>query len=150
MAEQAIRKRRFAIPNPGPTVLLGACLYLGHIGHSITTLRGAPPAGAFGLLYYIGMALGIANWIRADRRRLGITSTFDDGFFIFFAWPLALPYYLFTSRGLRGGLAVFGFVGLYVFTYVLTLDFDDGTHLVYGHNNRKATEDDSVVRGANL
>jgi hypothetical protein len=92
--EQVIRKRRFAVPNPGPTLLLGAFLCLGHIWHTITTLRGAPPAGAFGLLYYTGMALGIANWIRADRRRLGITSTFDDGFFIFFAWRWR---YLITS-----------------------------------------------------
>jgi hypothetical protein len=132
VAEQAISKRRFATPNPGPTLLLGAFLYLGHIWHSITTLRGAPPAGAFGLLYYIGMPLVIANWIRADKHRLGITSTFDDGFFIFFAWPLVLPYYLFASRGLRGGLAVLGFVGLYLFTYALTLPIYFGLRYLFG------------------
>jgi hypothetical protein len=38
----------------------------------------------------------------------------------------------------------------WTFTYVLTLDFDDGTHLVYGRNNRTATQDDNTVRGKNL
>jgi hypothetical protein len=36
------------------------------------------------------------------------------------------------------------------FSYVLTLDFDDGTKLVYGRMNRKATQDDTTVRGQNL
>lgn len=38
----------------------------------------------------------------------------------------------------------------WTFTYVLTLDFDDGSHLEYVRNNRKVTQDDPVVRGANL
>ncbi|GEM_PF-6135470 len=38
----------------------------------------------------------------------------------------------------------------WTFSYVLTLDFDDGTKLVYGRLNRKATQDDTTVRGQNL
>ncbi len=38
----------------------------------------------------------------------------------------------------------------WTFTYVLTLDFDDGTHLVYRRSNRKVTQDDPTVRGQNL
>lgn len=38
----------------------------------------------------------------------------------------------------------------WTFSYVLTLDFDDGTKLVYGRINRKATQDDATVRGQNL
>jgi hypothetical protein len=44
-------------------------------------------AATFGLLYYIGVALVVAAWLRADRHRLGLRPTFDDGFFIFAAWP---------------------------------------------------------------
>jgi hypothetical protein len=38
----------------------------------------------------------------------------------------------------------------WTFSYVLTLDFDDGKKLVYGRINRKATQDDTTVRGQNL
>jgi hypothetical protein len=38
----------------------------------------------------------------------------------------------------------------WTFNYVLTLNFDDGTHLVYQRVNRKASENDPVVRGQNL
>lgn len=121
MAEPTARSRRLAIPNPGPTALLAACFCLGHIERGIRALRGTPPTGPFPLLYYIGIALAIAAWIRADRHRLGLEPTFDDGFFIFAAWSLALPYYLFTSRGWRGAVTLLGFLALYLLTYALTL-----------------------------
>jgi hypothetical protein len=38
----------------------------------------------------------------------------------------------------------------WTFSYVLTLDFDDGTHLTYGRSHRTATQDDTTVRGKNL
>ena len=38
----------------------------------------------------------------------------------------------------------------WTFTYVLTLDFDDGSHLEYGRSNRKVTQDNPAVRGQNL
>ena len=38
----------------------------------------------------------------------------------------------------------------WTFSYELTLDFDDGTQLEYGRMNRKATQDDTTVRGQNL
>jgi hypothetical protein len=121
VAEQAPRRRRPGIPNPGPTALVGAVFFLGHLEHGLRALRGAPPAGPFSLLYYIGTAWVIATWLRADRRRLGLRSTFDEGFFIFAAWPLALPYYLFASRGWRGALTLLGFIALYLLSYALTL-----------------------------
>ncbi len=36
------------------------------------------------------------------------------------------------------------------FDYVLTLDFDDGTQLVYARYNRKVNQKNPVVRGQNL
>jgi type II secretory pathway pseudopilin PulG len=36
------------------------------------------------------------------------------------------------------------------FSYVLTLNFDDGSHLVYVRNNREISQDKQAVRGANL
>jgi hypothetical protein len=109
------------MPQPASTLILGALFYLGHVEASIRTLRGASPPGLFSLLYFTGTALVIATWIQADKHRLGAASTLDDGFFILLAWPLALPYHLFVSRGWRGGLALLGFLALYVLTYVMAL-----------------------------
>lgn len=118
---RTVRRGKFAIPHPGPTLLLAAFFCVGHIDRGLRALRGTPPTGPFGLLYYIGIALVVAAWIRADRHRLGLRPTFDDGFFIFAAWPLALPYYLFASRGWRGAWTLLGFLALYLLTYALTL-----------------------------
>jgi hypothetical protein len=120
-AETPAGARGVGISDPGSIWLLGAFFYLGHIEGTIRTLRGAPPPSPFRLLYLIGVALVIATWIRADRRRLGLASTFDDGFFIAVVWPLALPYHLFASRGWRGARALLGFVALYLATFVLAL-----------------------------
>ncbi len=38
----------------------------------------------------------------------------------------------------------------WTFSYVLTLNFDDGSHLTYIRNNREVTQDDPTVRGKNL
>ncbi len=38
----------------------------------------------------------------------------------------------------------------WTFDYVLTLDFDDGTQLVYARNNRALSQKKPVVRGQNL
>ncbi len=39
---------------------------------------------------------------------------------------------------------------IWTFSYTLTLDFDDGTQLVYARNHRKASRADPAVRGQNL
>jgi hypothetical protein len=38
----------------------------------------------------------------------------------------------------------------WTFDYKLTLNFDDGTHLVYQRDDRTVSQDDPVVRGENL
>jgi hypothetical protein len=59
-----------------------------------------------------------------------------------------------TKREIRGGYFLIRIKTAghetWTFNYVLTLNFDDGSHLVYGQLNRKVTQDDPTVRGINL
>ena len=59
-----------------------------------------------------------------------------------------------AKREIRGGYFLIRIKAAghetWTFNYVLTLNFDDGSHLVYGQLNRKVTQDDTTVRGKNL
>ena len=43
----------------------------------------------------------IALWVLADARQRHRPWPYDFGSFVFFAWPLLVPVYLFSSRGWR-------------------------------------------------
>ena len=44
----------------------------------------------------------LAVWVRMDRRRRNVSLPFEFDAFVFFGWPVALPYYLYRTRGSRG------------------------------------------------
>ena len=44
----------------------------------------------------------MAYWVIVDARAHRYRPSFDFGAFLFFAWPLVLPYYLSRARGARG------------------------------------------------
>lgn len=48
--------------------------------------------------------LFVALWVYIDRRARHLSLPFEFNTFVFFAWPLVLPYYLYKSRGARGFL----------------------------------------------
>ena len=47
-------------------------------------------------------ALLLAAWVYVDRRRHAFTGPFEFDAFVFFAWPLAAPYYLYKISGAIG------------------------------------------------
>jgi hypothetical protein len=109
------------IPNPRATLALGTFLLLINLANAMYALSGVPPSGPFLLVGYGGAALIVAYWILADSRRLGLAGSVDQGWFVFAAWPLALPYHLFKTRGWRGAITLLGFVGLFALTYAMSL-----------------------------
>jgi hypothetical protein len=52
-------------------------------------------------LYFIGVQWAFAWWVLVDCRRHSIPTSIDHGWFIFFAWPVAVPYHLLSGRGSR-------------------------------------------------
>jgi hypothetical protein len=63
------------------------------------------PAGAFAFLDALAHLLlpgSIALWVLADARRRRLALPYDAGSFVYFAWPVLAPAYLFFTRGWRG------------------------------------------------
>jgi len=58
------------------------------------------------MLLSIVSATLFAATCAVDSRILGRPMVFDGGTFVFFAWPVAVPYYLIWSRGWWGVLAI--------------------------------------------
>jgi len=54
----------------------------------------------------------LASWVASDARARRRSLCYDFDTFIFFAWPIALPYYLFRTRGVRAFLTLLGFAGI--------------------------------------
>ena len=59
------------------------------------------------------MALLFGWWVEADSRQTRYWPCYDFGTFVFFGWPVVLPYYLFRTRGLRGFYLTMAFFGLW-------------------------------------
>jgi hypothetical protein len=90
-----------------------------NVGTALYAAAGLQPSGGFVFLTYAGFGIGVAWWIHADSRRLGIRESIDQGWLVYLVWPLFLPYHLFKTRGGRGGLTLLGLIGLYALTYAL-------------------------------
>jgi hypothetical protein len=112
---------QFAIPNLGATLAIGAFLLVGQMSNYAYALLGRATPDLFELTYVLCLAALIVHWVRADKRRLGISRAFEEDALLLFAWPLAFPYYLFSSRGARGAVTLAGFVGLALLAYLLPL-----------------------------
>jgi len=56
----------------------------------------------------------VATWVYFDRQGRDLGLPFEFEAFVFFAWPIALPYYLVKSRGPRGLLLFAIFFALLV------------------------------------
>jgi hypothetical protein len=54
------------------------------------------------LLWSVLRQLFIACWVHLDRRVHHLSLPYEFDAFVFFAWPVTLPYYLYKSRGIRG------------------------------------------------
>jgi len=85
------------------------------IGLSILAVHGhrLHPEGAE-LLWMFEVRILLAFWVRTDRRARRFSLPFEFDAFVFFAWPLAVPYYLHRTRGGRGLLLTAAIYGLYL------------------------------------
>ena len=73
------------------------------IGLSILSFHGGPDrAETTALLWTIEFQTLLAVWVRMDRRRRNVSLPFEFDAFVFFGWPVALPYYLYRTRRRRG------------------------------------------------
>lgn len=61
----------------------------------------------------------ISLWVVSDTREHRQWRLYDFGSFVFFFWPLAVPIYLFQTRGLRA----FGTIGFFLGVFLAAIVF---------------------------
>ena len=61
-------------------------------------------------LWSLSVQLFVACWVYLDRKDRRLNLPFEFEAFVFFAPPLALPYYLYKSRGARRGTLLTVFI----------------------------------------
>src|SRR5262245_19746814 len=66
-------------------------------------------------LWSLFTQLFLACWVYLDRRDRRLNLPFDFDAFVFFAWPLVLPYYLYKSRGAWRGILLMAFIFALIF-----------------------------------
>ena len=64
-------------------------------------------------LWTFEFSLILTWWVYADRHARCFSVPFEFEAFVFFAWPVVVPYYLYRSRGGRGLLLGLGILGLH-------------------------------------
>lgn len=65
------------------------------------------------LLWSFAFSFVMAWWVHSDRRIPGVGVPFEFDAFVFFGWPIAVPYYLWRTRGRRGVLLSLGVCALF-------------------------------------
>lgn len=53
-------------------------------------------------------------WANIDANRNSFEKPFDFGFLVYIFWPIALPWYLYTTRGVEGLLIFLGFITIWL------------------------------------
>ena len=108
--------------------LLGLTVALAAIA-SMYVVLGEQPPELVEAIYSVGPAFFLVCWVILDARRLRRVPCHDFGFLVGLFLPVALPWYLVWSRGLRG-LLLLGFFLLLVILPALSASIV--WHLKYG------------------
>ena len=85
------------------------------IGLSILVVQGSSlRPQATEVLWTFEFRTLLAIWVRINRSNRSLSLPFEFDAFVFFAWPVAVPYYLYRIRGRRGLFLSAAIYGLYV------------------------------------
>src|SRR5919112_4206686 len=106
--------RRFLSQLTAPTIVLYVFLFITQFTNGIYDASGVEPPPAYHVLYPLGLLWAVGWWLMRDSRKRGVKWVFDMGLFLYLAWPIIMPYYLFKTRGVKGFLTIFIFVAAYL------------------------------------
>ena len=104
-----------------PAGLLYLFLLFTQPAFGLYTARGIEPPGLFEMLYSLCFLWIIGWWLQRDSRKRGFKLVYDMGFFLYIAWPIIMPYYLFKTRGPKAFLTLLIFLAVYAGTYIMTV-----------------------------
>jgi hypothetical protein len=115
----ATDKRSFPLSKPLLFLFVLTAIYT--IGLSVLAVRAVlipPPEQSRGL-WTIIFGLILTWWVYFDRGTRNFKLPFEFEYFVFFAWPIVIPYYLYRRLGGRGLLFGLGIWGLYFVPFVV-------------------------------
>ena len=94
-----------------PTLLLWLyALAFGIASATASDDRGLPKQAD--LASSVALSLVIALWVIRDAQKRGRHVCYDYDSFVYFAWPIVAPVYLFQTRGARAFLTLLCFAGI--------------------------------------
>ena len=103
-----------AISAPKSLIPLVALTAIFAVGLSVLAVHDLGASDPTILLYTFEFRLIFTWWVRFDIRARAVSVPFEFDAFVFFAWPIVVPYYLWRSRGLRGLIFGVGIWALYI------------------------------------
>jgi len=100
-------------------VLLGAAIFIYHLGRGILDALRLDPPPSLEFLYTAIFVCGVVWWLRAEIQSSAVTRLYCAGLLVYTAWPIIIPYHLLKTRGLRGLLPLFALIGTFVSARIL-------------------------------
>jgi hypothetical protein len=100
-----------------PLILLAL---ISAVAHGVLATHHLSMPGESANLGSVSQQLFVALWVYLDRQGRHLNLPFEFDAFVFFAWPILLPYHLVRSRGARGLLLAAFFFALLVLPSVVT------------------------------
>jgi len=100
-------------------VLLGASIFIYHLGLGILEARALEPLPSFEFLYRAIFLCGVVWWLRAETESSPVTRIYCAGVMTITAWPIIIPYHLLKTRGVRGLLPLLALIGAFIFARIL-------------------------------
>src|ERR1043165_2071545 len=94
-----------------PAVMF-CCMAASYMYENLASRNGLPAIAE--LVVQVLLSSSISLWILADARQRGRPMPYDAGTFLYFAWPVLAPVYLFKTRGWRAFVVLGWFVLLLV------------------------------------
>jgi hypothetical protein len=110
-----------SFPNSKPLVFLFLLAAIYTFGLSTFAVHGViPPPNQSRVLWTLIYGLILTWWVYADRGTRTFKLPFEFEYFVLFAWPIVVPYYLYRRLGGRGLLFGFGICVLYLVPYFVS------------------------------
>lgn len=102
----------------GAIIVTSVTFTLIHIKYGLSELD-VPERSEY--LWVLIFTLLVAMWAVKEPKQTEHKGLSPFGAFMFFAWPLVLPYHLVKTRGIEGLVLFLGFVGLYYLPFIAGL-----------------------------
>ena len=79
---------------------------------AIYAVAGIEPSGLVVAMMVVAPPVSVILWMQKDASLTGTGAGQDVGWFVWMAWPVVIPWYVFKTRGRRGWLLLTALIAL--------------------------------------